>query len=62
MLENGYYWVRCKNCDDWEIALYNDENPFVWGFIGYDDFHAHEVIAEVGPKIEQYEKPFNFER
>lgn len=61
MLENGYYWVRCKNCDDWEIALYKDGGVFPWGFIG-EDWCSNNIIAEVGPKIEQYEKPFNFER
>ena len=56
MLEPGFYWVRYYNY--WTIAEYvlRTNNSCDWYVIGEETQIYDDLIQEIGPKIENYEK------
>ena len=52
-VEDGFYWVKLKNENEWWIAKKDSsigDKP--WEIIASDDIFSDDIFIEIGPKIE----------
>ncbi len=48
MIEDGFYWVKTADSDEWTIGELEGGE---WFFAGSTDIYSGDYIREVGPQI-----------